>query len=329
MQPNHLAQTLCDHAVQHSQRLRLGVKNVAGATVLDFGIESLENGTPSGGLAAGVLLARICLADLAEVRLESCDPKKLVVENGVRVQTDHPLMACLGSQYAGWPVQTEKYFAIASGPMRMVRGREEMLQHFQLSTNTEARADLAKRDERVVGVLETDKFPDADVVSEIASQCQVSPSDVTLCVAPVTSIAGSIQVVARSVETALHKMHAVGMDPSKVVSATGFAPLAPPATTTIGGIGRTNDAILYGGQVTLWVDLPQQQIAELGGLIPSGSSKDYGKPFAEIFKSYDYDFYKVDPNLFSPAVVTFVNLNTGESTQFGELDIEVLKKSFG
>lgn len=327
MHPNQSAQTLCDHAIQQAQRLRLGIHEVAGATVLDFGIGSPEGANPRGGLAAGLLLARICLADLAEVMLEPSDPTQMAVENGVRVQTDHPLMACLGCQYAGWPVQTEKYFAIASGPMRMARGREEMLQHFPLlSGDTESGKQIF---ERVVGVLETDRLPDADVITEIAKQCHISPQNVTLCVAPVTSIAGCVQVVARSVETALHKMHAVGLDPSKVISASGFAPLAPPATDTVGGIGRTNDAILYGGRVTLWVDLPQAKIETLGGLVPSGSSKDYGKPFAEIFKSYNYDFYKVDPNLFSPASVTFVNANTGSTTQFGALDAEILRRSFG
>lgn len=315
MHPNRLARTLCDHAIQDSHRMRIGVHEIAGAQVLDFGI---EKGT--GGIQSGLLLARICLADLSQVHLQAANPAEIGSENLVHMQTDHALLSCLGCQYAGWPVQAGKYFAIASGPMRLVRGREEVLEHFQL---------VQVNEDSVVGVLETDKFPNAEVITEIASQCQVEPTSITLCVAPVTSIAGCVQVVARSVETALHKMHAVGLDPSRVLTATGSAPLPPPAEDMVNGIGRTNDAILYGGRVTLWVDLPQDTIDQLGPQVPSGASKDYGQPFADTFKSYNYDFYKVDPNLFSPATVTFINVNNGRTTSFGRLNLEILKQSFG
>jgi len=137
-----------------------------------------------------------------------------------------------------------------------------------------------------------------------------------------------VQVVARSIETALHKMHALGLSPAAVVSACGTAPLPPVATEMVRGIGTTNDAILYGGQVTLWVNLDQEQIDKLGPQVPSSHSRDYGRPFAEIFKSYNYDFYKVDPQLFSPAEVTFVNLRSGMQRTFGKIDSSILQRSF-
>ena len=65
------------------------------------------------------------------------------------------------------------------------------------------------------------------------------------------SIAGSVQVIARSVETALHKMHEIGFDLTQVRSGFGIAPLPPVAADDLVGIGRTNDAMLYGGEVTL------------------------------------------------------------------------------
>ena len=34
---------------------------------------------------------------------------------------------------AGWPVQCEDFFAMGSGPMRMLRGREPMLEELALS----------------------------------------------------------------------------------------------------------------------------------------------------------------------------------------------------
>lgn len=314
MNLNEFARTLCDDATERSAALRIAQLQVGGARLLDFGIDA------AGGTAAGCLLARICLGGLAEVSLVPQDEARHGAPVGVAIATDHPTLACLGGQYAGWPVQAEKYFAMGSGPMRMARGREEMLEHLQL-TDTAATS--------VVGVLETDMLPTAAVVDHVAAECGVNSEGVTLAVAPVTSLAGVVQVVARSVETAMHKLHALGMDPRGVRSGYGVAPLPPPATEMVGGIGRTNDAILYGGRVTLWVDDDQDVIDEIGPQVPSGASSDHGRPFAEIFKSYGYDFYQVDPHLFSPAVVTFVNSRTGISRTFGEIAIDVLRRSFG
>jgi len=145
----------------------------------------------------------------------------------------------------------------------------------------------------------------------------------------VTSLAGVVQVVARSVETAMHKLHEVGMPADSIRSGWGVAPLPPPATDAIGGIGRTNDAILYAAQVTLWSEADQTDIDRLGPRVPSDSSADHGRPFAEIFKDYEYDFYKVDPGLFSPARVEFVNLRSGLTRAFGRPDADVLRRSLG
>jgi methenyltetrahydromethanopterin cyclohydrolase len=138
-----------------------------------------------------------------------------------------------------------------------------------------------------------------------------------------------MQVVARSVETALHKLHEIGFDLTRVQSGYGIAPLPPIAADDLTGIGWTNDALLYGAEVTLWVRGDDDSLAELGSRVPSSASSDYGEPFAEIFERAGRDFYKIDPLLFSPAVVTFVNLDTGRTQRFGQTNRAVLEKSFG
>ena len=163
----------------------------------------------------------------------------------------------------------------------------------------------------------------------VALECGVGVEQVTLCVAPTRSLAGVIQVVARSIETAMHKLHELGFDLQQVVSAHGTAPIPPMAKDFAEGIGRTNDAILYGGQVTLWVDASDEQIETIGARVPSLASKDFGKPFAKTFREYEYDFYKVDPGLFAPAMITLVNLRTGHSFRYGRLCPEILRESFG
>src|SRR3546814_4370292 len=81
----------------------------------------------------------------------------------------------------------------------------------------------------------------------------------------------------------------------------------------VDAMGRTNDAIIYGGCVQLFVrgaDAAAQKLAED---LPSAGSRDYGRPFAEIFKAYKGDFYAMDRLLFSPALVTVTALDSGRS----------------
>ena len=149
-----------------------------------------------------------------------------------------------------------------------------------------------------------------------------------LLVAPTASLAGTVQVVARSLETALHKLHELKFDVNQVVSGFGAAPLPPPAKDDLAAIGRTNDAILYGGRVHLWVRCEDGQIENVGPQVPATASRDHGTPFAELFAKYDHDFYKIDPHLFAPAEVLFHNLASGRTFAFGRMEPDVLKRSF-
>ena len=70
------------------------------------------------------------------------------------------------------------------------------------------------------------------------------------------------------------------------------------------------------------------QLAEIGPRVPSSASPDHGAPFAEVFKRYDHDFYKIDRLLFSPAEVVFCNLRSGRSHAYGQVLPDVLARSF-
>jgi methenyltetrahydromethanopterin cyclohydrolase len=282
-----------------------------GGRVIDCGIKA------RGGLAAGIDLARICLADLAEVSIVPGEVGGRPCP-AIQVVTDHPPLACLASQYAGWQLAEGKFFAMGSGPMRAAYGHEAIFE--KVAGREDARA--------VVGVLEGRKLPPPEIVAKIAECCRVSPTNVTLLIAPTASLAGGLQVVARSVETALHKLAEVGFDFSRVVSAQGVAPLPPVAKDDLAAIGRTNDAILYGARVILYVTGDDDSLLEIGPAIPSSSSPDYGEPFSAIFARYNHDFYAVDPHLFSPAEIVFQNVETGMSHAFGQTAPGVLIRSF-
>lgn len=312
---NQLAQAELNSALCNSGVDRLGVlqsRLPSGACVLDFGVE-----TP-GSLQAGLLLARLCMAGLGDVSLTPSLIEGIGFPS-VQVQTDHPVEACLQSQYAGWRVSVDNYFGMGSGPMRAAAAREELFEKLPWDESPDA----------VLGILEASALPDNTVVEYVAERCGVEPEGVTLAVAPTASLAGTIQIVARSVETSLHKLFELGFDVRRIKSGFGTAPLPPVAKDDLAGIGRTNDAILYGGRVTLWVTGDDDSLTEIGPRVPASSAEGYGKPFLDIFREADHDFYKIDPMLFSPAEIVFHNIETGSAFRFGETAPSILRESFG
>jgi methenyltetrahydromethanopterin cyclohydrolase len=308
---NERAMRLADYLATNAASLHIQSQTVGGARILDCGVNA------PGGLQAGLSLARICMAGLGEASIVPGEVAGIACPQIV-VSTDQPVAACMASQYAGWQVSVGKYFAMGSGPMRAAYGKEALFD------------DIPGREKApvAVGVLETRKLPDEGVIEYLAKSLDLPTNKITLCVAPAASLAGTMQVVARSVETALHKLHELKFDLAQVVSGFGAAPLPPVAKDELGAIGRTNDAILYGGRVVLWVQGDDEQIAEIGPKVPSSASADYGSPFAAIFERYDRDFYKIDPMLFSPAEIVFCNLKSGRSFTFGKPQAETLYRSF-
>ncbi|MCP4194377.1 MAG: methenyltetrahydromethanopterin cyclohydrolase [Planctomycetaceae bacterium] len=312
MKLNRRAAEVCEDIAAQASFLRVGAHQLPNQSkVWDFGVDH------EGGLAAGLQLARVCTSGLADISLHS-DERIPATGISVQVMTDHPVAACMASQYAGWQINPPNYFAMGSGPMRAAAGSEDLFERL----NCHEAADNA------VGVLETGTLPSAEVTEWIASRCGVATREVQLCVAPTSSQAGNLQIVARSVETALHKMYDLGFDLLKIRSGRGVAPLPPVAADDLAGIGRTNDAILYGACVTLWVQGDDDALAQVVQQVPSCASADFGEPFSKIFARYDNDFYKIDPHLFSPAMIRLINLESGRVHQAGEARHDILATSF-
>ena len=284
---------------------------LSGASLYDFGVEHL--GTVGGGL----LLAKISLGDLADVVVCNSHLSHSPFPS-VHVRTDHPVTACIAAQYAGWPVSHGKYFAMGSGPARMLRGREPMLELLGLTESSEVG----------VVILESGKLPDPDVVESIAAECGLAAKQLHICVARTSSLAGMIQIVARSVETTLHKLFELGFDLRSIRSGVGWAPLPPVAPDDLTALGWTNDAILYGTKSFLIVESSDQTLRGLRDRLTSDTSRDFGRPFLEIFNQYNRDFYQIDKLLFSPAAVTINNVTTGNTFAYGQLHEQILNKSF-
>lgn len=306
---NRRAHELCDRMVDEAEELGVQVAHAGETRILDLGIHA------PGGEEAGRRMAEVAMAGLGTVSLGECE---VTGGTAVLVRSDSPVPACMAAQYAGWEVKGDGYFAMGSGPMRAAAGREPLFDDIGYRET----ADVA------VGLLETGKLPPGAVCDELARRCGVEPAGLTLLVAPTTSMAGNLQVVARSLETGLHKLHELGFDLAQVVAGHGAAPLPPVADDQLTGIGRTNDAVLYGSHVVMEVRAEQSLVDEIGPQMPSSASPDHGRPFKDIFAAYDHDFYKIDKLLFSPAVVEIVNLTNNIRRRYGEVAPAVLERSF-
>jgi len=312
---NTLVAPLVHELIMRAKSLRVSVERLHnGCVVVDAGIAC------RGGLEAGLRIADICMGGLGRASLQPSGRSAWPFQ--LSVHCSDPVLACLGSQYAGWSLSHGEgkgsFHALGSGPGRAAACREDLF------------AELSYRDlaESVCLVLEVDNKPPIEIADKIARDCGVAPDQVTLILTPTRSLAGTVQVVARVLEVALHKVHALGFPLHQVVDGAGAAPLPPPAGDFLAAMGRTNDAILFGGRVQLFVDCDDVEAERLATNLPSSASKDYGKPFAQVFKDAAYDFYRIDPHLFAPAVVAVTVLKSGKTFHAGAIDERLLELSF-
>ncbi|MGQ9460820.1 MAG: methenyltetrahydromethanopterin cyclohydrolase [Candidatus Bathyarchaeaceae archaeon] len=306
-----LTKKLCDQAETFGVIVK---ETKSGATLIDAGIEA------KGGFLAGKIITEICLGGYGKAEIFSKQYGDLELPS-IFVYTDHPAIATLGSQFAGWQVKVGKYTAIVSGPARALALKPRELYE-----------KIGYRDEADVAVLvlETDKEPPEEAVTYLSEECKVEPDHLSLILVPTSTIAGSTQISGRIVETGIHKLAELGFDPKLITNACGYAPIAPVHPKFAQAMGRTNDAIMYAGvayYTTSYDD--DERLRKLVNKAPSSASKSYGKPFFEIFKETGYDFYKIDPGLFAPAVLIVNNTKTGNTFKTGKIDVEIFKRSIG
>lgn len=318
---NKLTQPLVRELIENADKLRVKVQKLDnGCTVIDAGI------TVPGGLEAGRIITEICLGGLGTATLSH----STYSENWpltITVYSSNPLLACLGSQYAGWSLSHGKYYALGSGPARAMATK---VKNDAIVPVEELYKELAYHDkyDSTVLVIENDKLPPIEIVEKVATACGVSAENLTIIITPTSSLAGGVQVVGRVLEVAMHKAHALHFPLENIIDGSGSAPICPPHPDFVQAMGRTNDAILFAGQVHLFVKGSDEDAEKLANALPSSTSKDYGKPFAKIFKDYQYDFFKIDAMLFSPASVIVTAVESGRSFRAGKLDNDLLNLSF-
>lgn len=312
---NELGLEVFEEMLDYADELQIGVVELEnGTVVVDAGVET------QGGLGAGICLARLCMADLADIQPTPFEIDGITIP-AVQVTTDHPAVSCMASQCAMWQIKAGSYFGMGSGPARaLARKTKDLYEALEFEEYSD------------VGVLflESDALPDREAADEIAEACGIDPADLRLAVAPTDSVAGLVQVSARVVETGLHKLFTMGFDIRTIKTGWGRAPIAPVVGKATRCMGASNDAIIYGGETYYTVDY--EPFDELLGYLkatPSDTSRDYGAPFYKTFKECGFDFFKVDHNVFAPAKVVMNDLRTRRTLVAGRLNLQVLKESFG
>jgi methenyltetrahydromethanopterin cyclohydrolase len=319
MSVNASSERLVARLIDDAARLHVDLTRTDGGTVIvDAGVNA------KGSADAGILIARICMGGLGRVARRVALDSAPLWPVFIEVHTSNPVLACLASQYAGWSLsatkeQTDgkKFFSLGSGPARALACKEPLFD------------ELGYRDRHDRGalVMEVDRLPPQVVIDKVLNDCGLAPERLVIAVTPTQSVAGTVQVVARVVEVALHKTHVLGVDLAEIVEGSGSAPLPPPAPDGIQAMGRTNDAILYGGRVHLTVK-GDAVAKRLAAELPSSNARDYGRPFADIFTSFNYDFYQIDPALFAPAEVWVSSLESGATYHGGKVDEALLEKQW-
>jgi methenyltetrahydromethanopterin cyclohydrolase len=313
---NARAAVLVSELRARADELRVGVvKGELGETLIDAGARHI------GGVAAGLLVAEICLGGLGDVSLFS-NAETPRWPWSVAVRSSNPVIACLASQYAGWRLShgegRDAFFALGSGPARSLSRKEALFREL----------DYCDAASSGTLIIESDRSPPRAVVAKVAEECGLEPSQLTFIYAPTQSLAGGCQIVARVLEVALHKLHELKFPLERVIDGMGAAPLPPPHPDFVTAMGRTNDAIIYAGKVHIFVTGPAADAKALAEQLPSVTSRDYGWPFAEIFRRFKGDFYAIDPMLFSPAEVIVTAVQTGETFHSGRADTALLDASF-
>jgi len=312
------AKKTVDLMIEKADELNIAISKLNnGATIIDCGVDV------TGSLKAGELYTKICLGGLAEVGISiPGDLSESFALPSVKIKTDFPAISTLGAQKAGWSVSVGDFFALGSGPARALAKKP-----------AETYEEIGYEDDADIAILtlESDNLPGEDVAEAIANDCGVDIANVYLLVAPTSSLVGSIQIAGRVVENGTYKMlEALDFDVTKVKYAAGIAPIAPIDPDGLKAMGKTNDAVLFGGRTYYYIESEEgDDIKSLAENLPSSAADGYGKPFFDVFKEAEFDFYKIDKGMFAPAEVVINDLRTGEIFRAGYVNMALLMKSFG
>ncbi len=283
-----------------------------GSTLIDMGQRA------RGSWQAGRYFTLVTVGGLGDLSFESFQlgAARLLA---VRLMVDRPLEACMGCQVAGWRLVDEPDAPILAGPARTLNNPPDY--HVRLS----GYRDHAH--EGVVTVQMSRPVTD-DMALVMAKACDLAQENLFIMASRHACLVSTIQVPARGIETAMHRLALEGFDLGRIQQAFCTGPIPPLVDDELSSMGRINDALYYGGEVSLYVDAADEILEPLVPTVVSEVSPLARRSFAELYRDAGYDFHAIPLDAHTPAVLHMTNVKSGRTFSAGRFDYEVLQRSF-
>lgn len=283
-----------------------------GSTLIDVGQRA------PGSWQAGRYFTLITAGGLGEVSFESFMLGDVRLP-AVRLMVDRPMEACMGCQVAGWRLAGEPDAPILAGPARTLNNPPD--HHVVLS---------GYRDRYHEGVVtvQMSRPVTEEMAAIMAKACNLAPDNLYILASRHACLVSTIQVPARGIETAMHRLDLEGFDLHRIQHAYCSGPIPPLIDDEMTSMGRINDALYYGSEVTLYVDAPDEMLEPLVPKVVSEVSPLARRSFAELYRDANYDFHAIPMDAHTPAVLHMTNVKSGRTFSAGHFDDEVLQRSF-
>ncbi|MDR1800678.1 MAG: methenyltetrahydromethanopterin cyclohydrolase [Lachnospiraceae bacterium] len=287
----------------------------SGTTVIDFGINAC------GGYEAARLFTLVTLGGLGEVKYANLKIDDIEVPS-VAVRLSRPLESALSSQFSAWKIKRAGEYQLpgfASGPARAIAYRDPIAKMWTYRDNYHKTA-LA---------LQTAELPDEEVAKEVCEACGVEPQNVYLLAAKTGSLVGCVQIAARMAEVSLWGLGNFGFPLEKVKSFSGSAIIPPVVSDELIAMDRVNSSTLYGSIARYIVDCEDEEIEKVLPHMYFSGTRHYKRSFADLYDEAGRDIFKMDIDVHKVAVIEITNQRTGKTHRAGEMNYEMLAKSFG
>lgn len=281
----------------------------SGATLIDC---------TRGGHEAGRLYAEATMGGLASVELgtRTVAGHDLVM---VAVETNRPLEACWVAQKHADRAPGDPADIILAGPAKA---------RFVPTDPTVAAAGYIDRGQKVVAPLQVDRALTDDDFDWLARRCQVEPRDLYVLVAPSDSVVCAVQVVARTVDNAMHRLVSAGVGLFEVERLAGEAPLPPDGGDARQRLGRINDSLMYGSSVRATVSY-EGELQAVADEVASQPADLRGLTFLEMFDRFDGDFHQIPLDVFCITSIEVRHPSSGSVAFAGRIDEARLAELLG
>ena len=311
---NKEAMKVVKKIIENKEALNVGVISLKnGSTVIDMGINY------PGGWKAAQLLTEIAMGGLGGLSYSIYHLGELELPQ-VNIYADKPVIACLSCQLSGWALPEFKNDAgivpLISGPVRAIVKEDKFAKPFSYQDKSE----------KVVVVLQDKALPSEELTAYIAKKCKVEPENIFILVAPTGSLVGLVNVISRTLETSLWRLHELGFDVNNVISAWGKAPLPPISKDEYTAMIRANTYIYYGGTAGFVVNCKDEDIERIieDITLSPKTTKQYGIPFSKLLEEAGGNIFNMTEFCHNVTKVNFYNSFTGNTFVYGKNDQKML-----